>query len=398
MRKAFHILLWIIISGTLLQAQSVSELNKRRKKSEAEIAYIDKLLKANESKQKSGIESLHLTRQKIAQRKEMIANIDLQIHIIEQELQNKNNYVGDLKAHLEVLKKSYKNLIYQAYKYRDSNSWLMFVMSSKDFNMAYRRWQYFKRLSEHINELAENIKTTSKKVNTEIISLSEKRQELAAYLSQKQAEMGNLEKEEAEVQSLMKNLLGQEKDLRKKAEQHRQTINKINQQIERIIIEEAKKREREQAKQKKENNNLPVDRVLTANFENNRGNLPWPVHKGVVTNKFGEHDHPVFKGVKLPNNNGIDISTEPNSVAMAVFGGTVTRIFNIPGMANCVMMQHGGYYTLYCKLSSVTVKTGDKISVGKNIGTILTEDGNTILHFELWKGMQKQNPELWLAK
>ncbi len=240
-----------------------------------------------------------------------------------------------------------------------------------------------------------NRSETAKKINVEIVSLTEKQQELASYLSQKQSEMQSLQKEEAEAQSLKKNLSGQERELRKKAEQQRQIIDRINKEIERIIAEEARKREQEQKANK---GALPVDRVLTANFANNRGNLPWPVRKGVVVGKFGVHDHPVFKGVKSPENNGIDISTEASSVAISVFNGTVTRVVNIPGMANCVMLQHGEFFTLYCKLNNVYVKPGDKINVGQQIGAILTEEGNTVLHFELWKGMQKQNPELWLAK
>ncbi len=392
MRHFFYICLCCILSCTFLHAQSISDLNKRRKKAEDEIAYIDKLLETNSKKQKDGLAQLNLTQQKIVQRKEMIASIDLQIHIIEEELKNKNNDVNDLQTHLETLKNSFKDLLYQAYKYRDSRSWAMFVLSSEDFGMAYRRWQYFKRLTEHINEVATHIKETSGKIKTEIVSLTEKRQELENYLGQKQTEVNKLQKEEQNVQGLIKNLSGQEKKLKREAEAQRQEIDKINKEIERIILEETKKQ------QQKESNNLPVDRVLTANFESNRTNLPWPVRKGIVVSKFGQHPHPVFKGVKI-NNNGIDISTEENSRAIAVFGGTVARIFNITGMNNCVMVQHGSYYTIYCKLGAVLVKSGDKIRVGQEIGSIITTDeGTTLLHFELWKGSQKLNPELWLAK
>jgi septal ring factor EnvC (AmiA/AmiB activator) len=392
MKRAFYIFLWCIISCTFLQAQSIADLNKRRKKAEDEIAYIDKLLKTNAEKQKSGMAQLNLAKQKIVQRREVVASIDLQVHIVEQELKNKNNDINELQSHLESLKKSFKDLLYQAYKYRDNRSWLMFILSSDDFGMAYRRWQYFKRLSEHINQLAASIKETSEKINVEIASLTQKRQELANFRKEKQTEVNKLQKEEENAQKLIKNLSGQAQKLRKDAETHRREINRINKEIERIILEEAQKQ------QKRESANLPVDRALTANFEGNRSNLPWPVRKGVVVDRFGEHAHPVFKGI-LINNNGIDISTEAGSKAMAVFDGTVARIFNIAGMQNCVMVQHGSYYSLYCKLGAMQVKIGDKVKVGQEIGTIVTNDeGTTLLHFELWKGTQKLNPELWLAK
>jgi septal ring factor EnvC (AmiA/AmiB activator) len=392
MKQAFYIFLFCFISCGFLRAQSIADLNKRRKNAEVEIAYIDKLLQSNAQKQKNGLTQLSLTRQKLEQRKELISSIDMQIRILEQDLKNKNNHVDELQTHLLTLKDIYKNLFYHAYKYRDSRSWMMYVLSSDDFGMAYRRWQYFKRLSQRINEIGANIKATSETINTEISSLTKKRQEQATYLQQKQSEADKLRKEEETMQLLVNSLSGEEQKLRKEAELQRKEITRINTNIERIMVEEANKQ------QKKESVNLPVNRALTANFESNRSNLPWPVKKGVIVDKFGEHPHPMHRGIKITNN-GIDISTESGSKAIAVFNGTVLNVFLITGMNNCVLVQHGNYYSLYCKLGAVQVKTGDKISTGQEIGNIITsEEGDTLLHFELWKGEQKQNPELWLAK
>jgi septal ring factor EnvC (AmiA/AmiB activator) len=392
MKRLCYSILLVLVSCTLVQAQALTELNKRRKKAEEEISYINKLLKTNESKRKTGLEQLGLTQQKISQRRQMIADIDLQIHLVEQELQSKNQHITSLQNHLQVLKQSYENLIYQAYKLRGQHTWLMFVMSSDNFGMAYRRWQYFRRFSEHINELAQNIQETTGKIHSEITQLSSKRQELAGLLSEKRTEVGRLQQEEQESQRVIRNLTGQEQKLRSQMEQQRKEIEKINAQIERLITEEAKKKQ-------KDGSPLPVDRVLSASFENNRGNLPWPVRQGVVTSRFGRHPHPVYKGVELPPNNGIHISTEANSAAISVFKGKVTSIVNIPGMNNCVMVRHGEYFTVYCKLGSLFVHPGDEVKVGQPLGTIVTDnENNTVLHFQLWKGTTKQNPELWLAK
>ena len=392
MRHLFYSILVVVASCTLLQAQTPTELNKRRKKAEEEISYINKLLRTNENKKRTGLEQLGLTQQKIRQRRQMIADIDLQIHLVEGELKNKNRHVTDLQNHLQVLKQSYENLIYQAYKIRDQHTWLMFVLSSDNFGMAYRRWQYFRRFSEHINELAQNIKETTEKIHSEIVLLTSKKQELAGLLSEKHREVGKLQQEEKESQKMINNLTGQDQKLRSQMERQRKMIEKINKQIERLVVEEAKKKS-------KDGSPLPVDRVLSANFESNRGNLPWPVRKGVVTSRFGRHPHPVYKGVELPPNNGIHITTEANSTAISVFKGKVTSIVNIPGMNNCVMIRHGEYFTVYCKLGNLSVRPGDEVQVGQNLGTIVTDnENNTVLHFQLWKGTTKQNPELWLAK
>jgi septal ring factor EnvC (AmiA/AmiB activator) len=268
----------------------------------------------------------------------------------------------------------------------------MFVQSTDNFGMADRRWQYFRHFSEHINEMAQNIKETTGKIHAEITSLTAKKQELAGLLSEKHAEVGKLQHEEQESQRMINNLSGQDQKLRSQMERQRKEIEKINRQIERLVVEEAKKK-------RKDGSPLPVDRVLSANFESNRGNLPWPVRQGVVTSRFGRHPHPVYKGVELPPNNGVHITTEANSAAISVFKGKVTSIVNIPGMNNCVMVRHGEYFTVYCKLGALMVHPGDEVQVGQNLGTIVTDnENNTVLHFQLWKGTTKQNPELWLAK
>jgi septal ring factor EnvC (AmiA/AmiB activator) len=392
MKHLFYSIIVVVASCTLLQAQTLNELNKRRKKAEEEITYINKLLKTNESKRKTGLAQLGLTQQKIRQRRQIIADTDLQIHLVERELQDKNNHIAGLQSHLQVLKQSYENLIYQAYKLRDQHTWVMFVLSSDNFGMAYRRWQYFRRFSEQINELAQNIKETTGKIHSEIALLTAKKQELSGLLSEKRTEVNSLQQEEQEAQKAISNLSGQGKKLRSQMERQRKEIEKINRQIERIVVEETKKKG-------KDGSPLPVDRVLSANFESNRGNLPWPVRKGVVTSRFGRHPHPVYKGVELPPNNGINITTEANSTAISVFKGKVTSIVSIPGMNNCVMVRHGEYFTVYCKLGALSVRPGDDVQVGQSLGTIVTDnENNTVLHFQLWKGTVKQNPELWLAK
>ena len=139
----------------------------------------------------------------------------------------------------------------------------------------------------------------------------------------------------------------------------------------------------------------PVDIKLDAEFAKNKGKLPWPAD-GAVTDHFGQHYHPVFKSVKLPFNNGITISMAKGAAVQAVFDGVVKQIVVMPGYNKCVLVQHGNYFSFYCKLESAVVKPGDKIKTGDIIGTVDTIDGATQLHFQIWKGTTPQDPEKWL--
>jgi len=393
-QRFLHIVILLLIPAVGAVAQNISDLNKRRQKAEEEIAYIDKLLQKNTSDQKTSLERLELTQKKIKSRKQNVADMDAQIHLLENDLGRKQEDVAGLQTNLDTLKKSYEKLLYQAYKNRDERLWLMFILSSNDIGLAYRRWQYFKNYSEYINEQALKIQQATDNLNAEIKTLNAKKENLAQHKKVREREVSTLQKEEKGVQKMTQDLSLREKELSKKMAEQRRAIEKINKQIEKIIADQAKKDQQK----RKETPDLPaIDQALSAKFEDNRGKLPWPVRKGVITEKFGQHFHPVFKNIKLSPNNGVDISTDENSAALCVFDGVVRRIFMVPGMHNCVMVQHGEYYTLYCKLVSVSVKVGDKITTGQTVGTIFTTD-NAVLHFELWKGTEKINPELWLKK
>ena len=140
-----------------------------------------------------------------------------------------------------------------------------------------------------------------------------------------------------------------------------------------------------------------VDTKLSNEFAANKGRLPWPV-EGTIMERFGKHSHPVYKNVQLPQNNGVTLVVKHGAQAKAVFNGTVSQIVVLPGYNQCVLVNHGEYFTLYSKLKSVSVKAGQKITVGQVVGTVDTIGGEDLFHFELWKGSTPQNPESWLRQ
>ena len=84
------------------------------------------------------------------------------------------------------------------------------------------------------------------------------------------------------------------------------------------------------------------------------------------------------------------------SAVNAVFDGVVKQIVVMPGYNQCVLVQHGNYFSFYCKLKTTSVKAGDKVKTGQKIGVVDTINGDTQLHFQVWKGQSPQNPEIWL--
>jgi murein DD-endopeptidase MepM/ murein hydrolase activator NlpD len=167
-------------------------------------------------------------------------------------------------------------------------------------------------------------------------------------------------------------------------------VDALNREIERIVAAAMKA-----SSGKSGSNKTVVDTKLDEQFSKNKGKLPWPAD-GPVVDRFGKHYHPVYKNLQLPPNNGFDLALAKDTKVRAVFDGVVKQVMVMPGYNQCVMVQHGNYFTLYCKLKSIAVKEGDKVKTSDILGTIDTINGQTQLHFELWKGSKPQDPEQWL--
>ena len=115
-----------------------------------------------------------------------------------------------------------------------------------------------------------------------------------------------------------------------------------------------------------------------------------------MVDKFGQKYHPVYKNLKLPPNNGIDIALSKDAKVRAVFDGVVKQIVVMPGYNKCILVQHGNYFTFYCKLATTSVKAGDKVKTGDLLGTVDVINDQILLHFQVWQGNKPQNPESWL--
>jgi len=216
-------------------------------------------------------------------------------------------------------------------------------------------------------------------------------------MNEKEQERQKLQSEKQQQNSVVQKLQSQQRDLRNKLNQQRQVEQQLEREIQRIIEEEARKA----GKTGQSGFALtPEQKLVGANFEQNKRRLPWPVERGVITEQFGVHPHPVLKNVTV-RNNGVNIATQPGSKARAVFNGEVSRVFGITGGNMAVIIRHGQYLSVYSNLVDVTVKKGDKVNIRQQIGTVFTDtsDGNkAILKFQIWQESQKLDPEEWLSR
>ena len=392
MKKNIATLFLICFALTTAFSQNVSEQTRQREAIEKEIALLDKQLASTKSQQQTSTRELSLIQRKISNRRQLLSRIESDIKFTEIRTQEKEREVNRLKKELENLKDKYKHLIYSSYKNRDKTAWILYVLASKNVEQGYRRWSYLRSYSETMKRTADAIRVKSESVQAEILKLEAMREESLAMKKQREDEYRSLAQEEKKARDIINTLSRREREFRNQITAKRREVERLNREIERILAEAAKANRNAGAEE------VAAARVLSGIFENNKGKLPWPVKDGVIIEQFGQHNHPVFKNIKLPFNNGVNIATSLNAEVLSVFDGIVKQILVMPGYNQCVLVQHGNYYTFYTKMEKVKVSAGETVRTGEVLGTLAESEGSSVIHFQLWHGTSKQNPEHWISK
>lgn len=390
--KLFIICL-LLLPAALLRAQDTREYEQRKARLEREIAIIDKQLAENESRSSSLLADLFLVRKNVANRKALVAESDRQIKKINDQIYITQRQINKMQARIDTLSSHYSKLVLSAYKNRDARIWYMYMFASKSLGQAFRRFGYFRNLSAQLNQEAKTIRAAKEELEEKKKELDVMKAQAQSVRKERAAELEKLTKEERKADGVIRQLKKDRKKYQNQLAAKRKEVNALNREIERLIAEAmGGGKTAGSAKKKKP---APVDMKLDAQFSKNKGKLPWPAD-GPVVGRFGKHYHPVYKNLELPPNNGVDIALGRGTQISSVFDGVVKQVIVMPGYNQCVLIQHGNYFTFYCKLGNVTVRSGDKVKTGQSIGTVDTINGQTQLHFQVWQGNKPQNPEAWL--
>jgi murein hydrolase activator len=388
---------FFLIIQSVCFAQSLSDLQSRKTKAAQEIEYTTKLLEDARKSERASLNKLQLLNSQINQRNNIISSINEEIKIYQELINDNTLSVNMLTSDMQKIKKEYAELIRSAYRSRNATDKIMYFLSADDFNQAYRRYLYMKQYTSYRQKQAETIQSIQSVLDEQVASLEQQKQIRQGLIGETRNEAQKLQSEKKQQDQEVQNLKKQQQTLTQKLSQQRREEQQLENEIQKIIEEEARKN---RAAGEPEFALTPEQKLTGTNFEQNKKSLPWPVERGIITEHFGIHTHPVLSNVQI-RNNGINISTEAGAKVRAIFNGEVSRVFGITGGNTAVIIRHGNYLTVYSNLREVVVKMGDKVELKQTIGTIFTDaaDGNkSILKFQIWNENQKLNPEEWIVK
>jgi len=388
----------LVLMSLSVQAQDTRAQEAKKAKLEKEMAILDKQLNENRAKSKSALSQLELSRKKVSLQKEMVAESDRQIRSYSDQIYTHQRQINDLQRRVDTLSLYYSRLVQAAYRNRDTRIWYMYIIASDNLTQGFRRYSYFKNLSNNLKDQATKLREVKEELEFEKMELEKLRKESESLRAERKKEQATLENQQAQDQKIVNDLQRNRRKYENELASKKKQVESLNREIQRIIADAMKAASggnKNTGTVKSDGKKMEVDKALSSEFSKNKGRLPWPVD-GPVVGKFGQHNHPVFTNVKLPFNNGVDIAASANTKVCAVFDGVVKQIVVLPGYNQCVLVQHGSYFTLYCKLKSTSVKAGDRVKTGQQVGIVDTINGETQVHFEVWQGQKAQNPETWL--
>lgn len=453
----FLLSLFFVCATSLVWSQDSQQekLEQRKAQIQQEIKENERLLQSVKKKEKSAVSVMAIQEKKIALKENLIKTTEKQAKLLSNDMYINQVEINKLKKELKVLKEDYAKMIVKSYKSRSEESRAMFLLSSKNFQQAYKRLQYMKQYTSFRKIQGEEINVKSKELSVYNQKLEVQKTAKQKLIEEKEKERLSLEQEKKEqekiVNSIKKDKNKIANDIKKKQQEARNIDKQIDRLIRQAIAEANRKAAAERAKQKaaataaakekkaaaaaaaKELANAnksgktiktmakaveeeepeeeakkpisstkidltPEAKIVADNFRANKGRLPYPVERGKITLGFGNQAHPVYKSLMV-HNSGVEITTDQGATARAVFDGVVTSVFDLTKVTKAVMIQHGDYFTVYQNLSSVNVSTGDKVTRKQALGRIRSngETGKTVLKFLIYQNTSYINPAGWLS-
>ena len=406
----FSILVLLGSASTQAQSKKQQELEARRQELQREIKQINSLLFTNRKKEKSVISIVEDLNNKVRVRQNLIKVTNDQANLLTREINTNQKEISSLRDRLVELKADYAAMVVKSYKSKSEQSRVMFLLSSDNFQQAYKRLQYIKQYTKYQEQQGEEIKSKTQKLQELNLSLLQQKKDKDKLIEENRIAKKQLEQDVKEQKELVASIRNNLSKYTSQIKTKQQEADRIDREIERLIKEAIAEANRNASKSNTTTTKsssgfamTPEGKALGASFEANKGKLSWPVEKGVVKTRYGTQPSPIDPSISIQSN-GVRIATEEGSKVRAVYEGTVTAVIASKTGNPTVLIQHGNYFTAYKNLSKVYVKKGDKIETKQFIGEVFTSSGDkeTILSFSIFKvvssSSQTQDPAGWIYK
>ena len=396
----FLVLFWIGTGAVLSQSTTKrqQELEAQRVRLKNEIKQINELLFSSKKTRKNVVTEVEDLQVKLSVREELIKVTNAQVNLLTRKINLNERNISNQRKELEVLKADYAKMIQNSYTSKSLQNRLMFLFSSENFLQAYKRIQYLKQYTQYRRKQGLAIAEKTQLLQELNKALIEEKSKKLVLVEENKAVQEQLKEERNVQENLIKSLRRKERSLAAQISEKEKEARAIDKEIDRLIRAAIAASNKAAGKTGKKTFELtPEAKLIAANFEANRGRLPWPLEKGVVTQGFGRQRHSVVKTTTIQSN-GVTIATAPATQVRAVFEGEVMSVVTFKGSNPSVLIRHGNYITVYKNLGKLYVKKGDKVKAKEAIGEVFTnqQTGKTEIQFSIFNNVKVLNPKGWI--
>ncbi|MDG1653216.1 MAG: peptidoglycan DD-metalloendopeptidase family protein [Flavobacteriaceae bacterium] len=397
-RLVFLALFWIGIALGQTTTKRQQDLEAQRIRLKKEIKQINALLFSSTKTRKNVVTEVEDLQVKMKVREELIKVTNAQVNLLTRKITLNERNISTQRKELEALKADYAKMIQNSYESKSLQNRLMFLFSSENFLQAYKRIQYLKQYTKFRRKQGIAIGEKTQLLQQLNKVLIEEKSKKVSLVNENKAVQNQLKKERENQEKLIQRLKRKELSLSAQISKKEKESRAIDKEIDRLIKEAIAASNKAAGKSGKKSFELtPEAKLIAANFEANRGRLPWPLEKGVVVQGFGRQQHPVVKTTTIQSN-GVTIATAPSAQVRAVFEGVVMSVVTFKGSNPSVLIRHGNYITVYKNLGKLYVKKGDKVKAKQSIGEVFTnkKTGKTEIQFSLFNNVKVLNPKGWI--
>jgi len=397
-RLVFLALFWIGIALGQTTTKRQQDLEAQRIRLKKEIKQINALLFSSTKTRKNVVTEVEDLQVKMKVREELIKVTNAQVNLLTRKITLNERNISTQRKELEALKADYAKMIQNSYESKSLQNRLMFLFSSENFLQAYKRIQYLKQYTKFRRKQGIAIGEKTQLLQQLNKVLIEEKSKKVSLVNENKAVQNQLKKERENQEKLIQRLKRKEQGLSAQISKKEKESRAIDKEIDRLIKEAIAASNKAAGKSGKKSFELtPEAKLIAANFEANRGRLPWPLEKGVVVQGFGRQQHPVVKTTTIQSN-GVTIATAPSAQVRAVFEGVVMSVVTFKGSNPSVLIRHGNYITVYKNLGKLYVKKGDKVKAKQSIGEVFTnkKTGKTEIQFSLFNNVKVLNPKGWI--
>ncbi|MFV0554568.1 MAG: murein hydrolase activator EnvC family protein [Mangrovibacterium sp.] len=385
-RRYWLLLIVLVMTVGGAWAQSIEDLRSRKVELNKQIKLLNSLINdASKSEQKS-LEALRLLELQVRTRAQLIAELNQEMSILNQRIENNQTIEKMLQSDLHAMKEEYAAMIRLAQVNSNAYDAIIFLLSSDNASQAYQRWLYLRQYAQYRSKQLNVINSISAKMQLNLSQLAEQKKSKEVLLVQKQQELTMLRNQEVHLEQMLRSFGVKQVELQSEVSSQQAEETSLKGEIERQLASEAKKNF---------SNDADFDK-LSKGFLSKKGKLSRPVVNGVVSEKFGAHSHPMLKNVTI-NSNGIEITTSAGTRPIAIYDGVVSKVFEV-SENQAIILRHGTYLTVYSNLSEASVKVGDVVREGQQLGILSSKDGFSVLKFQVWKENAKLDPEEWISR